>query len=348
MTNLRKQKKAQIEVSFNWIFVLIAGAAILFFFIRVIDSEMDFGREATLSRAVNRMNSVMTALAQNPDSVSMQDRINYQIQFYCTIEGHSYGIEGARATQSLPHQLIFSPEIIGNSKLIAWVKTYDAPFPVGSMLYLTDEATQYVFIEDENPQKMRQYFELFPNNISKILTTLDEFTAKGDQGYERYILIILEDAVEQGFSLGAGNARFAAKIPYIVSIDEPNEINFYEFGEYNTLLLSNRENRGYFTQEQKIGAIITGHPDLYDCTMNKALEQTRITANINEARIQLLHDAYPEAHSCKQMYSLISQNLFIDMANSAKNEDFENLNAKYASIRSLNNQMLRTGCVTIY
>ena len=344
----KSSKKAQIEISFNWIFVLIAGAIILFFFIRVINSEVEMGESASQSRTVVRMNSLLSAIQQNPDSVTDRYIFNYELEFECELGRHAYGVAGSSTKPDLPHQILFSPEIIGDSRIIAWVKTFNAPFPLASTLYITDEKTQYVFITNSDlNNRMTYYYNLFPNNISKKLTTLENFVSEGDQGYRRYILIINDAATGQIFSFG--NNRFAAKVPYIVALNEgQKEIIFYEFGQFNFLNPSESTTKEYFTEESIIGAMITGNPDLYECTMTKMLEQLRITADINKERIARLYTAYPQGHSCTTMYSTISQNHFGNMSDAAKTKDYVELKDSYDEIRALNSRILRTSCVSIY
>ena len=347
----KHSKKAQVEVSFNWVFVLIAGAAILFFFIRVITSETDIQQDANLNRAVNRMNTVLTALQQNPDSVSMQPRISYEIEFTCTIEGQAYGIKGSSATQSLPHQLVFAPETVGDSRLITWVRRFDTPYPVSSMLYLTDEETKYVFIKDHDTnRRIEHFYNLFPGNISKAYMELDDFKEIEYEGYRKYVIVITNNNELIEGDYGFTDRRVKSRIKYVMALSELNdELIFYELKEHSNILdLDNPETRGIFTEESIIGAIITGDPFLYECTMNKALEHTRITTAINIDRIRYLHEEYPQGHNCKDFYAQPSRNHFENLKQAAINKEYSNLNDNSDTIRTLNNQIIRSGCVPIY
>jgi hypothetical protein len=348
----KKSKKAQIEVSFNWVFVLIAGAIILFFFVRVITSETEITQTASHTRAANRMNAVITALQQNPDSVSVQDRINYEIQFYCNIEGQSYDLKGSNTKQYLPHQIVFAPEIIGESKLITWVRTFKAPMPIASVLYITDEQTKYVFITDgaDNTNLIENYYNLFPDNISKELTTLSNFINSKDTGYRQYIVIINQN-VATAENFGFDDKKLLSKVKFL-SVNNNKEIKFYKIiNDANTLtqINNNGNNNGKsFTEESIIGAIITGDLDIYECIMDKVLEQVRIIADINVDRIKLMHNQYLDGESCKGRYSAITQKHFEDLSDYAKYKNYAGLNSQLTVIEELNRQITQAGCPVLY
>ena len=341
---MKHKKKAQIEISFNWVFVLIAGAAILFFFIRIISSEIGISEDVSVRRAVQQMNSVMTALQQNPDSVRVEDAINYNINFECTIEGHVYGIRNAR--QPLPHQVIFTPDRIGDSRLIAWVRMINAPFPVTSSLYLTDELTKYVFLSDYdnvNNNNVRKYYDLFPDEISKEYISFQEFRGRQHEGYENYILIMNKD-LDDGFSFQ--DRRIRDRLSQMIVINQ-NKIEFYELQTFPETIPVQVKELDYFTDELAIGAIITGNYALYECVLEKILEQTRIAADINKERIASIYDAY-EGHRCDINYGTIVQSYFGNLSNAARNQDFQEIRINIDAIRRVNNDIIRAGCVQIY
>ena len=342
---MKHKKKAQIEISFNWVFVLIAGAAILFFFIRIISSEIGISEDVSVRRAVQQMNSVMSALQQNPDSVRVEDAINYNINFECTIEGHVYGIRNAR--QPLPHQVIFTPDRIGDSRLIAWVRMINAPFPVTSSLYLTDELTKYVFLSDYdnvNNNNVRKYYDLFPDEISKEYISFQEFRGRQHEGYENYILIMNKDLEMGPFSFP--DRRIRDRLSQMIVINQ-NKIIFYDLsGQIETVPEQVKE-LDYFTDELAIGAIITGNYALYECVLEKILEQTRIAADINKERIASIYDAY-EGHRCDINYGLIVQGYFEDLSIAARNQNFDEIRTNIGAIRTVNNRIIREGCVQIY
>jgi hypothetical protein len=342
---MKNKKKAQIEISFNWVFVLIAGAAILFFFVRIINSEIGISQDISQKRAIQQMNAVMSALQQNPDSVRVEDAINYDINFECTIEGHIYGIRNAR--EPLPHQVIFTPNRIGNSRLIAWVRMINTPFPVTSTLYLTDELTKYVFLsdlDDSNNYNVKRYYDLFPNNITKEYIDLQTFSGRPHEGYENYILIMNKDLENEGFSFQDRGIR--DRISQIIAINQ-NKITFYEIGTFPEAVLNELKELDYFTQELAIGAIITGNYELYECTLEKILEQTRIAADINKERIASIYDEY-EGHRCDTNYGIIVQNYFEELSNAARTQDFDEIRNNIVAIRAVNNRIIRDGCVQIY
>lgn len=344
----KKNKKAQLEISFNWIFVLIAGGAILFFFIKVINTEVDATERTTHTRAVTRMQTVFTALQQNPDSVSIQDRINYEIQFYCNEEGHSYGLKNTNARETLPHQAIYAPELIGDSRLITWVQTYKAPMPITSILYVSDEQTKYVFIKGETDKLtpiMQRFYNRIPGNFTKEITDLNTFKTRDYDGYRRYIVIIPESVTFS--NVGFTYAQVRNRINYFIEITN-SDVNYYYFNPAADSATDLIYTIPYATDEEALGAIITGNPYLYNCTTNKILEQTRIITDINTERIKLIHDDYNPTHTCASFYSTISQNYFTNLSKAARDKNTDALKGNITIIKNLNDRIIRSGCIAIY
>ena len=283
---MSSSKKAQIEISFNWIFVLIAGAAILFFFINVIGGTLDEEERGSHRRAVSRMNILITALQQNPDSVRVEDHIGYEIYFECTAEGQAYGIKNSDARETLPHQIVFTPSAIGNSNIVTWVRTFKTPFPLSSVLYLTDKKTKYIFLEDfDTNNRIKHYYDLFPNNITKEMMTKQEFEQIRDEDYREYIIIMSQQLTSDSFTF-QDERNLRGKIRNFIVIDETNnQIQFHELPQGMNVLDTNYIEKSYITEEAVIGAIISGTPELYKCTMNKVLEQIRIITDIHLKRL---------------------------------------------------------------
>lgn len=342
----QKSKKAQIEISFNWVFVLIAGAVILFFFVRLIGSEMEFTETATHAKAVSTINAVLTSLQQRPDSVAIEDRINYEINFFCEEGTHRYGIE--RSSSTLPHQLVFSPSFIGDSRPVAWVKSFNAPFPIGSMVYLTDEKTKYFFVESAveygGRLLMDYFYDLIPGNITKQKIDQAQLLQLDDEGFNNYIIIIAGVVDLDNFEFS--DRALASKIGGAVKIDPSNkEVVFYE---HEGPQLYELKKEKYLFEESIIGAIISGDPELYSCVMDKAFEQIRITSEINLERVKKIQNAYPEGHSCRTHYALITQGPIEQLSQHAKQRNYEGVRDEASAVASLNNRIIQTNCVTLY
>jgi len=334
---MKTSKKAQVEISFNWVFVLIAGAAILFIFLRIIGTETEFAQTATQRRAIHDMTSLLTVLQQNPDSISNEKRINYLLEFNCNTEGHSYGIQGATNPARLPHQIIFSPKTVGEARIVTWVKTLRTPYPVSSILYLTDHETMYIFLKDAG-QTAENYYDLFPEEIPKTLTTANNLNDYEDEGHRNIIIIKNTDA-NINYNLIKNNLD-TRKITHVVSINNNNEVKFINIQNTNE-----EKNFGSLTEELVIGAIITGNPNLFNCTLNKALDQTRIITDLMLERTKLLNTAYG-SNPCNTYYSSINQKTFQDLSNAARNK--QPIYGHVQDIKNLNDRILRTNCVPIY
>ena len=320
-------KKAQLEVSFNWIFVILAGGAILFFFMNVVNTQTDQGRE-TLSRTITvRMDSIFSALESSPNSVQVNDRLNFDMQFSCLEDGHSYTVNNGNARNYLESQILFSPHEIGSSRLITWTLKHQAPYPISNLLLVTDERTAYVFIGDD----AKPLYDAMPEEFIKFhYTTIDEFE---DQGHRKYVVVrqaVIGDSLELPPALNRKTS-----IVRFTGINSGN-IEFQGQGD-------NNNNIKFYGREILFAAIITGDKDLFNCGLEKLKEKSKIMHEIMHKKSIKIRERDELSQSCGALY----QDHFLNpMNDTLKTNPFDA--GAISQIRDHNTRLTRGSCPTIY
>lgn len=146
-------KKAQIELQFNWIFILIAGAAILFFFFTLISQQRTVSEER-LQRDVTRIIENIFVGAGVSEKTKNLVAIPPQYEFYFTCDDEKdvreFGIVGSDARLELPQEPIFAPGKIQASRLITWSLPVQLPYKVADILMVTAPTIKYVVVTDES------------------------------------------------------------------------------------------------------------------------------------------------------------------------------------------------------
>lgn len=323
-----KNHKAQIEVSFHWIFILIAGAAILAFFLIITKHEKE-SADINIEGAVGeRLEALFSTIQQMPDSIN-NETLRPELEFRCEADGHTYTLKGGERRFNLYSQVIFSPETVGDGRIITWTKIYSTPFPAAQILYLSDEKTQYIFVKED----AENLYKILPELYEKKLVPAEEVQMQTDQGFRKYVIITKNDVVLDSSM---------TKKTTIVKITSEGEINFKN--------LEGTATRKYSNQETLFGAIITGNPELYDCAMEKLMLVSRITSEINLERTEHLEDDtddrcyrfYAHGIPVEYLQSIIGNSTYPPAS------DYAPLNQVVTSLSILNRDMARANCPTIY
>lgn len=282
-----REKKAQVEISFNWIFILLAGGAILFFFIFVIFRETDASTERTDLKLAKRLDALLSAIEQNPNSIKDIGYFSTELNFDC-VDGtqHEFFIKGSSSRFLLDSQLIFSPEMIGGTNIVAWTLDYNAPYPIASMLLLSDDKTRYII--DGALDADINIYDGIPPQFSKLLWSKSRFDEITDDGFRKYVFITTGSLPDLSASV---RAKGQASVLLLPSSSTDGKIEFYESTtSLQTPVL--KGTAGFVTKEMLFAAIVSGDYDLYMCGINKMIDRMRFSDDINQFRMKMLEDKY--------------------------------------------------------
>ncbi len=141
-------KKAQLDVSFNWIYILIAGVVILLFFTGIIVRQKAASEQQLSTDAVRIMGSIFTAAGvseKTKNSIDISGLADYTLTFNCEDDVGEYGIkDGYRVQNAI--EPVFAPLEIQGTRLSLWSLPYTFPFKVIDFLFITSENTKYFFL----------------------------------------------------------------------------------------------------------------------------------------------------------------------------------------------------------
>jgi hypothetical protein len=137
-----KSKKAAIEVQFNWIFVLIAGALIIGFFVMIV-SKQQTSVKSEINIVVSRaIEAILTGSKVSADSASPGSLPVGNIEFDCD----SYSVGDVE--RKLKQMTVFAPDLIKGKQIITWSLPWNVPFRATNLLLLTSPQVRYIFVYD--------------------------------------------------------------------------------------------------------------------------------------------------------------------------------------------------------
>ena len=356
---MKKQKKAAIDVSFNWIFVLIAGAAILIFFIALVNNQKDKAEINSAITIKTELTSIFVGASSSKDRQLEIDIPNINLKLTCdfaTCEtfGDSanpscysqYEIGKTGVNQQTPSQIMFSPNLLLGRKLFAWTLPWNVPFYVTNFLYLAGTNSKYIFVDEGNAL---EFFNEFPEKTNKKLISISNLETESDEGNEIFKFIFFEtEPSEIIISQDILNAAKSQDISAIKINPSTKQITFY-YLEDETFILSTTTR--YISNAEVYAAIFSQSFDFYQCNMQKAFNRLHAVSSVLERRSQLLFEDNQTRTSCLILYDT-SVNGLSDIKETSKfivsNQNINTLNNAIHILQTADHSAKEKSCPSIY
>lgn len=144
----QRQNRGQLQITFHWIYVLIAGAIILLFFFSLILSQQQQSEEFLQQDITRLMGSLFTVASLSEKTKTNVDTNldQYTLSFTCRDGVSEYGLRGRSQPIQDPISPLFSPRELQTPQLSLWSLPYKLPYKVIDFLFVTSPNTKYVFL----------------------------------------------------------------------------------------------------------------------------------------------------------------------------------------------------------
>jgi len=146
-------KSAQIQVAFNWVYILIAGAVILLFFVGIVVKQKASATEDLQRDVVNVLESIMVGASVSEKTMNVvktSGLSDYIFEFSCKEGSSSFGIKGGTIKET-KLQPIFAPSTIKTTQLLLWSLPYQLPYKVMDLLMISSVNTKYFVVGSSSP-----------------------------------------------------------------------------------------------------------------------------------------------------------------------------------------------------
>lgn len=328
-------RKAQVEVSYNWIYVLVAGAVIFGFFITIIVQERDSTEQRINERlADNFENLVQLQLQQSEGLTERHSRPGTSFQFFCDQTGHSFRIGDEGNLRYLETEPVFSVNNVGQGNLITQNLAFKAPFYLSPLILVSDSNTRYSF--ESGNDEINDLRLLLGNEFNK----QEGFNDLGS--FENEVVIV-----------SAGNMETFEDVIKI-------EIDEIDSAGRDLALYRVRQDSNEFyllNDELVLAAIVSGDLSTFDCALQKVEEKSRLTLNLEINRSINIGDRLDDAgrETCATIYKAsggmteLLQNLLghVESLNKEKS-DGENFLEIASNIRLRNRELTTNSCPLLY
>jgi len=382
-----KSKKGVIEIQFNWIFVLIAGALILTFFIIVVQKQKQVADVKLIGAIKADLSTILIGSQVSRGTSSLVDIPAVDIYYDC--EG--YAITNL---QAIDPGISFSPNLLKGYNLMMWSLDWNVPFRVDNFLFITSPGVRYIFIKRNSGDNTWDDFYESEDNPSFPPRTIIQ------DGEERILfnkdLMIVSEAKNYDFENENNykirfifwddniirNQRFSnlQDIPdetVTALYYEPDnscsgegfdcfgEVIFYEKGadasrKFKKWRDDDDKARSYYLgRTSLIAAVFAEDPEHYNCNMRRAFKKLAFIAQVYLDKVDDLYDYYKETNNdnCKLISSASTalhiiidgaEDLSEDFPHAADLNDIEEIYGQILVLENINNRLQRLSCAEIY
>ena len=184
-------KKAQVEVQFNWIYVLIAGAVILAFFGSLVIFIKGQAEDRRAVETLNALNSIFVGAGISEKTKNFIETPEVELVFACQDGISSFNLKQGEFPPKNPAAPIFSPAEIKSKQLAAWSLPYKFPFKIMDILMLSsakDAGGIKYYIVGESPLK---------EELKKNLEVQTPLSGEFWPGFDVSFLSDLSEAVDE-------------------------------------------------------------------------------------------------------------------------------------------------------
>jgi hypothetical protein len=341
-------KRAVVEVQFNWIFILIAGALILFLFASIILKQKTTADSAAETILLKDIASITVGSEATTGVTSELELSKATLSFGCNT------IRVGQKSQPLQQMVLFSPTTV-NTPLIIHTTEWSLPFRATNVVYLSSPQIRYVLIGNNDLAK--QINKSMPEKFTvDFYQDYAAFSAKPIQE-DDHIRIIFFDQTEftnNKNSIFNKLSSKSTKETSILVIDGDQTIGTASFYAKTQTDIQLQRSMEYLKEEMLMGAIFTDSYEQYQCVANNLLAKLSRVADIHDKRRQALFgETSPATHPLNSRCNLLyTGQTSTDLQRLKTSTDYNELfDAAYnptTGLTTINKNLEKNSCPLLY
>lgn len=244
------KKRGALEISFGWLFAIIAGAFILFLAIYFVTKMFQTENEVTNAKTGKEIGTLLNPLEisfEAAKTVSITIPADTRIYNLCDNKG-VFGKQFIQLSQksfnkwtetdiktTFYNKYIFSEDQTEGKTFYFFSKPFDFPFKVADLLYMTSEKQRYCFVDP-------------PSEVEEEISSLSQDN------------LLTQNCIDTNIRVCFDDDDCDINVDYRAGIVEKN-------GESMSFVTS-----GEFDDENSLMyAAIFSSPDIYECQVNRLL-----------------------------------------------------------------------------
>jgi len=292
VAGLRVGRKAQLDMQFSWIFILLAGGVILMLFFKVATTQRQLSEDKAAVKLLNDFDAITKAALQTRDTVQSIQLPRIGLAFECS-ESCACQLNFGRLALPFDDRPIFAPAQIRGQTAKMWVLDWNVPFRVTNFLFVTNEQTKYFIINPGSSEILRRLQGKLPPEVNYEVVT--DMGQARNEDYDNAVFVFEGEAQ----SLSTIASRFRGARLRAVGIKPEGKLTFLD-QERRAFVA---KESGYLGDEMIFGAVMARDGKLYECNVRTAFSRLLGVALVSLNRANaLLQNALPR---CAPIYTSI-------------------------------------------
>lgn len=282
--------KAQIQVTFNWFYILIAGAVILLFFVGIVFKQKAISEERLNVEIVRIMESIFKGAGVSESTKNFIDTsglADATFTFTCIDAVSTYGIKDTSATIEDSSTPLFSPSQLQTPQMILWSLPLELPYKGANLLFITAPKVRYI-ITGSDPTFLADFMNATAPTSQKLRIDREVLQDLSEVNVTRAQKLRIVD-------LDGSQVQQGMPVPQAALSLEDNQVTAISFTAQGAIFYQKQENSwqrmhreasipvisvGGDRDASKIAAIITDSPENYQCNMQKAFKRLKFVTQI--------------------------------------------------------------------
>ena len=346
------------EMQFHWIFVLIAGAIILFFFFSVVQKQRSISEERLSITLSTDIDAVFSSAVESRGTSQQLTVPESGIAFSCSDVCDCNFWIGKKSTQ-FKDKIIFAPGLLNGGKAVAWSLDWKIPFRAANFLFLMNPADRYFFVMDSSNSRSRDLFarlnRSLPSDVPLSVISPDDIPNIAPSEGLRYRFVFLDAPSSSPFGLQESFKNIDVSVVYVNSVDKA--VTFY-LKDKNHLSFS-ADSSLFLGDPGIFAAVFADDKDMFECGMKKAFGRLSVVSSVLRSRASSLESEMSSLNRPDCVYSAPNMDYLADMSDSAKvlsdSSSFVDDRDKFAviagavdSLDGLNANLVQQSCPWIY
>jgi hypothetical protein len=334
------RKRGQIEIQFNWIFVLAVGALILLFFTMIMLKHKSASEQTTNLLVSRDIRAIMAGSEVSKDTVNFLDLHNVALNFEC----NRYRV-GSGKSENIEVMSVFAPSRI-KDRMLTWTLAWETPYRATNFLYFTSRNVRYILVGNNNlallvNRTMREEF-------NKEIIEESELNNLENKHDEQVRLVFFDAAVTMPTAFKKmRDSSVSALAVEGSSTKDKGEIEF--FRKDGNAFASDGESY-YLKLPSLMGAIFTDDIDVYKCAMENAFKKLRVVSKIYADKTEELQSHYAAKGdtACKNIHSTKYIESIMNAAKVFDRPQITSIDASSKLLEQQNRQAELNSCALIY
>ncbi|MBW3022549.1 hypothetical protein KY308_00405 [Candidatus Woesearchaeota archaeon] len=352
----RSSKKAQVEVQFNWIFVLIVGAFILVFFIAIVNVQRNAADKNLAFDILGKIDLILNGALTIPKTGQIFDVPKIDFRFDCD------RISALGVDRQFQDRVVFGPDLLKGRQMIVWSQDWTVPYKAANFLYVTSDNIRYIIYDKSGQDYAQRFSDELPDNLSKDIVSAEDFSEFTNKNNYKIRVIFL------GEDIGYGSAAYN----YITGADVtlPDFTQGMPDSSVTAVYVSDSEVRFFEKTGNKFdpfkagpvfiqiigapmgyGAVFSENRQMFNCSYAKAFEKLFYVSKVYGVREHDINTSYSDPSSPYYNEDCIAapraEDVIENIANSAKAGIIPS-DSDISAVRGRNEQALEKSCAAIY